>query len=1017
VATPTQQHMVLHGGKDHATYTGNKIKIGDVIRISGSDSNDGIFTVLDIVDKGTSTIAFTESSTGDGVQDGSSTIQHTADGRIVAGLAVSGTGIPSNSYVRSITDGTHFVLGDSVTPDGGSAVNGTADGTPTLTFAGGDDIAYVLKGRGITTENDTDAAVTIEVQRAPGDKLLAFGNADEVSSATRGIDVWSYNASTTDSTSPSLSENDGWSQSSINPTWSGNDAKYIFHFADEALRACNINESNSSIIKWYGYIQRNQFGLDEGLSFNEWQEHSNILSPPVNKAGVAFGYLSTSHTATTVANYYQTNSSITRGVKYLLRGTDSAGDNVGDLEANGGGSTIVAATTSIAIQNANDDVVVDQLFPGDIITIGEALAAVALTEVLFVEKPALATSTIEFERGYGGTTAADIADTATPVVARGIGFNLGVSEDSTAGLWPSNTWEFYQTFIYDGDQESLPVIFGDGASAVAASYFGSSAVGPSVTSLTAGNKKLKLSVYADTAYSGRITGGRIYIREKGSEDPLTLLVDIDIVKGVRTSLLDDHSSWSLNTSGVAGINSVSLLSEGPNIDTYSSLNGFSHEEGFISIGAQGEIYKSSCIGGRRTFIANVKIKNKNGELIKHGDRIMYSEINKFDTFLESNTIDVSKGDFGEYVALHAYADRLLAFKHNLLHIINIGSPNPVAWFLESTTRYAGASYPFSVTKTEFGVAWVNEFGCYLYDGQKVSNLIESKIPTGNSTNTTDTGWNKFVSGTANLKDVMIGYDSISNSLIILRSPDDGTDNSNNCFVYCFNTGGWTYNTNMFTDSETYTNFTTDWNNNLMVGYQADADSISFQKYLQVASGQGSQVLITRDIDFGESALKKKIYKIIVTYKSTADQTTPFEYAIDGKKTWTNFTGDMSATFSGGSALNDANHIDAVDIPIAVDDGSLYKSGDVVLIGTEQMLVSSISGNTLTCVRGYNGSTAATHNDNATITILKWDVGTFTISTPVTCQSVQFKFNPPTSAIIEINDVSVEYRALSRSVVT
>ena len=89
-----------------------------------------------------------------------------------------------------------------------------------------------------------------------------------------------------------------------------------------------------------------------------------------------------------------------------------------------------------------------------IITIGEALNATALTEVLFVEKPALATSTIEFERGYGGTTAADIADEATPVVARGIGFNLGVSEDSTAGLWPSNTWEFYQTFIYDDDQES-----------------------------------------------------------------------------------------------------------------------------------------------------------------------------------------------------------------------------------------------------------------------------------------------------------------------------------------------------------------------------------------------------------------------------------------------------------------------------------------------------------------------------------------------------------------------------------
>ena len=33
---------------------------------------------------------------------------------------------------------------------------------------------------------------------------------------------------------------------------------------------------------------------------------------------------------------------------------------------------------------------------------------------------------------------------------------------------------------------------------------------------------------------------------------------------------------------------------------------------------------------------------------------------------------------------------------------------------------------------------------------------------------------------------------------------------------------------------------------------------------------------------------------------------------------------------------------------------------VITIGTEQMLVTSISGNNLTVVRGYNGTTAAAH---------------------------------------------------------
>lgn len=59
---------------------------------------------------------------------------------------------------------------------------------------------------------------------------------------------------------------------------------------------------------------------------------------------------------------------------------------------------------------------------------------------------------------------------------------------------------------------------------------------------------------------------------------------------------------------------------------------------------------------------------------------MFSESNKFDVFPDTNTIDVSKGDAEEYTALEYYADRLLAFKHKTLHIINIASPSPSGWF-------------------------------------------------------------------------------------------------------------------------------------------------------------------------------------------------------------------------------------------------------------------------------------------------------------------------------------------------
>ena len=233
MAAPSEQYFTLFGGADNAIYTGNKIKIGDNLRISGSDSNDGNFTVIDIRDSGSETI--------------------------------------------------------------GSA---------------GNDIYYVLRGRGLVEEIDTDASVTINVTRGTGDKLLALGDADNL-----GIDVWSFNNSGADTDgTPSLSPNDGWTQSAINPTLRGTDARYIYHFADESLRVCNTNQENSSIIKWYGYIQRSQFNKATGLTFSEWQEHINVLNSPSSTGGISIGYINGSsgneHDGTNQATNYYKNDSI-----------------------------------------------------------------------------------------------------------------------------------------------------------------------------------------------------------------------------------------------------------------------------------------------------------------------------------------------------------------------------------------------------------------------------------------------------------------------------------------------------------------------------------------------------------------------------------------------------------------------------------------------------------------------------------------------------------------------------------
>jgi len=72
----------------------------------------------------------------------------------------------------------------------------------------------------------------------------------------------------------------------------------------------------------------------------------------------------------------------------------------------------------------------------------------------------------------------------------------------------------------------------------------------------------------------------------------------------------------------------------------------------------------------------------------------------------------------------------------------------------------------------------------------------------------------------------------------------------------------------------------------------------------------------------------------------------------------------------GTDLNDAS-MNTTKNTVAVDDGTQFEIGQTALIGTEQMLVTGISGNDLTVTRGLNGSTAAAHADNSDIDILRW----------------------------------------------
>ena len=486
-------------------------------------------------------------------------------------------------------------------------------------------------------------------------------------------------------------------------------------------------------------------------------------------------------------------------------------------------------------------------------------------------------------------------------------------------------------------------------------------------------------------FDERISGGRAYFKSSGENDePWVLLADIDFRKGVRASLDSDYvqrtesdvsglTGWNGgdDTTGasLAAIYSESVNSFSPNLDTYESINGFPPTVDSITIGDINEGWKTAVVANRRTFVAHVKTVNPTtGQATVYGDRIMYSMPNKFDTFPSFNYIDAVKGDAENYVKLEEYADRLLAFKQKSVQIINISSPSDSNWFLEENIKHNGVQHPSAVVRTDYGICWVNENGCYIYNGSNIINLIDNKIVETSSANGVfPPAWNDFMYSSNLVGYSIVGYEKRRKQLIVMKDSNgdnltgnnyggvsaNGSVSSGDAYIYDFKTRSWAFADNAFTDQKKYTNFVTDWQGNLFFGYDSSG-TVEMRYWNNEPVSQSNINITTKDIDFGNPSNVKKIYKVYATYKSSVDQLTPLEYSIDGKNSW----GDFATGSSVSPAGNDSGDLDAVTA---------------------------------------------------------WDVATFTPSSPISCQSIQFKFNPPSSGTFDINDISIEYRTLHKRV--
>ena len=295
-------------------------------------------------------------------------------------------------------------------------------------------------------------------------------------------------------------------------------------------------------------------------------------------------------------------------------------------------------------------------------------------------------------------------------------------------------------------------------------------------------------------------------------------------------------------------------------------------------------YKTSVHVNNRLYVGNIKQNGKS-----YGDRMIKTPIGKYNVFPESNFIDVAIVDGDEITALSYFKDKLLQFKKKKVFVINVAGDYE---FLEDTFDNIGVNKQCQIATTPYGICWVNAGGCFLYDGKELRNLIDKKIGAQSFQSNID-GNDWFIK---DIDSPAIGYIKDTKKLIISRSTGYKTKIVNDTttypttsipdgFTYDFQSEGWTFlfqkltgtqDDNGTTNMGLMSNFVNNQDGDVLfyaVSASEDGGTDINALYIwddsPITSKRDIDVLTfkTKDYDFGAPGVRKKIYKVYVTFKS------------------------------------------------------------------------------------------------------------------------------------------------------
>tara|TARA_R100001443_G_scaffold570_2_gene2337 strand:- start:3591 stop:6071 length:2481 start_codon:yes stop_codon:yes gene_type:complete len=456
-----------------------------------------------------------------------------------------------------------------------------------------------------------------------------------------------------------------------------------------------------------------------------------------------------------------------------------------------------------------------------------------------------------------------------------------LAKNSSVDGFQPGIYEFYHSYLYDEEkQESLPFKFTDtGSGNVNKLNIAGDSVLLNFDSYINPYNSAGSPVYT---LSKRIVGSRLYYKLEENDD-FYLIGELDFIeKGFKWFPEGDTLAYSMaNVTGdgtptgetfyktcviVKGITPLSANF----IDTFKTVNGYSGS--VKSIEAK---FKTAVVQGRRTYIGNIRQDGKN-----YPDRIIKSQINKFDVFPDKiGAIDVVVNDGESIVKLETFADRILQFKEKTLYIINVAE---TVDFLEETVEGKGVAFDYHVVKTDFGIAWFNKLGAYLYTGKEVINLLEKQGRRLLS----ESYWEAFVTDAEDggaddldMSSAHIGHIPQSKQILIRNENTD-------VLVYDFVIQAWTRSggTAYGVGGVGVTNLVNNSNRELFYLTNNDADVMTWNTS---PPSTGIVKYVTKDIDFGQPSVRKKVYKVYISYTSDSGSVPTLRYGVNGDTTPTN----------------------------------------------------------------------------------------------------------------------------------